>query len=92
MDKNSLQAIQTAAADLPSAKLTVLSGAILTARHCYDALALAKGAPLLAEQIADHASQHDKKISPENVRQVLRALRAGGLPIASSRRGFWLKP
>jgi hypothetical protein len=92
MDKKSLEAIQAAAAELPSAPVVVLSGVILTARHCYDALAAARG-PMVAQAVADEVSQHTGPIGAESVRQILRALQAGGLPIESlNRKGYVLRP
>lgn len=71
--------------------MEVLGGAMLTARYCYDALH-SNGNPMLAKEIAQKASQYgDQSISPESVRQILRAMAAGGLPIESATsRGYWL--
>jgi hypothetical protein len=92
MYKKSLEAVQATAAELPSAPVVVLSGVILTARHCYDVLAAARG-PMVAQAVADQVSHRTGRlIGAETVRQILRALQAGGLPIESlNRKGYQLK-
>lgn len=92
MDKKSLESIRCAAGAIPCAPMEVMAGAMLTARHCYDALSLSNGHPLWAKEIAEKATRSSgRPISPENVRQILRAMAAGGIPIQSATsKGYWL--
>lgn len=94
MDKKSLAKIQTAAPALRNADRRVLDGSILTARYVMDVLEREQErGPVLASEIAQLVGAwQGRPISAENVRQILQALRKGGLPIRSATsKGFWLE-
>jgi hypothetical protein len=93
MDQRSLDAITAAASVLPGMPVVALSGVLLTARYCIDALVAQNGDPIVARDVARLVAAYGGNCSPENVRQILRALAAGGLPIESARsKGYWISP
>lgn len=93
MDQKSLKRIQDAAVILPETPAVALSGALLTARYCCDALMAQQGNPIIAKDVAALVQGYGGgDISSESIRQILRALKAGGLRIGSARsRGYWLE-
>jgi hypothetical protein len=95
MHKASLEKIRIAAPALLSADRRVLAGCILTARYCLDVLVREQGrGPILSSEIAALVGGWlGEPISPSNVRQIIRALRIGGIPIQSATSsGYWLEP
>lgn len=77
-----------------------MQGTILNARHIYDALLVerdrlpkeAKGMMRSGDIQQALKQRNGIELSSESIRQILRALKAGGLPIESAKSaGYWLK-
>lgn len=93
MKKEILAQISQAAPVLPETPTAVLSGAMLTARYCYDAIAMQHGNPIASGDIAALVEGYrGKPIAADTVRQIVNALKSGGLPIELAwSRGYWIE-
>lgn len=97
MDKKSLDRITQSAQLLDRCDdATLLSGALLSAWRILQELKLygSDDRAIRASEIARNlANRYSVAASPEVIRQVLRALREGGIEIQSARsRGYWIEP
>lgn len=85
--------ITRAATELPNTKAVVLQGAMLAALYCWHVLERTdEQKPVLAKDIAELVGQwRGESISAETVRQIIQALKSGGLPIESATsHGYWI--
>ncbi|MDA0673787.1 MAG: hypothetical protein O3C67_08805 [Cyanobacteria bacterium] len=49
------------------------------------------GDPIVARDVARLVAGYGSSVSAENVRQIMRALAVGGLPISSAKsKGYWI--